>query len=64
MPAKFEGNLVPVRVQLHEADRDLLEAKYGRGWTGRIRDIVHDHCNKSLRPKKPMKLEDLHGNFS
>lgn len=55
--------LLPCKIGLFEEDKNLLEAKYGRGWTREVRDLVHKHC-QTLKPKPTMKLEDSHGDFT
>lgn len=40
----YIGNLVRAYINIDANDKATLEAKYGRGWSSAVRDIIHTHC--------------------
>lgn len=47
-----------ITLNLQASDIPILERVYGRGWTERIRWMVHEHVAK-MPSNKPKTLEDL-----
>jgi len=64
MPARSDDPLRRVTLNLYEADCQWLERTYGRGWTERVRQHIHNEVVKRSLTKKQFKrmLGDLdHG---
>jgi hypothetical protein len=62
MPNRSDDPLRKVTLNLYEADCLWLEQIYGRGWTERIRQHIHNEVVKrqpTPKPNRPMTLGDL-----
>lgn len=59
MPTPPSDTLRKVTLNLFESDCALLEAHYGRGWSGIVRDIVSDHAQFIRRSTPTKTLGDL-----
>ncbi len=46
MPVKSDDPLRRVTLNLYEADCEWLERTYGRGWTERVRQHIHNEVLK------------------
>jgi hypothetical protein len=58
MPVRSDDPLRRVTLNLYEADCVWLEKTYGRGWTERIRQHIHDEVTERSRHRK-LVLGDL-----
>ncbi len=59
MPNRSDDPLRKVTLNLYEADCAWLERTYGRGWTERVRQHIHNEVLKR-QPTKPLTLGDIH----
>ena len=60
MPIKSDDPLRRVTLNLYEADCKWLEREYGRGWTERIRQHIHNEVlQRQLRIEQPPKFTML-----
>jgi hypothetical protein len=63
MPVKSDDPLRKVTLNLYEADCQWLEKAYGRGWTERIRQHIHNEVQSRHKPTemfpKRLYLGDL-----
>jgi hypothetical protein len=61
MPVRSDEPLRKVTLNLYEADCQWLEKEYGRGWTERIRQHIHDQVYTRQQYKKAIRtIGDLH----
>lgn len=44
MVARAVGDIIRAYINIFLTDKRTLERHYGRGWSGKCRDIIHDHC--------------------
>lgn len=62
MPNRSDDPLRKVTLNLYEADCQWLERTYGRGWTERVRQHIHNFIAQRSSPeefKHAIKLGDL-----
>lgn len=63
MPVRSDDPLRKVTLNLYEADCQWLEREYGRGWTERIRQHIHNEVDSRRQYKhivhKAQTLGDL-----
>lgn len=61
MPTKSDDPLRRVTLNLYEADCRWLETNYGRGWTERVRQHIHNEVLKRdmTQLNTPMTLGDI-----
>lgn len=60
MPIKADDPLRRVTLNLYESDCLWFEQHYGRGWTERIRQHIHNEVQKrQYNNVKPFTLGDL-----
>lgn len=63
MPVRSDEPLRKCTLNLYEEDCRWLEREYGRGWTERIRQHIHNEVIKratqQFKGQKPMTLGDL-----
>jgi hypothetical protein len=45
----FDFPVRKVAINLYESDCKSLERKFGRGWTGKVRDLVHRYVREQHR---------------
>ena len=50
MPPPSDRPLARCNILLYEADKAYLEARYGHGWSGVVRDLIHKHI-EDLQPQ-------------
>lgn len=50
MPVRSDDPLRKVTLNLYEADCVWLEKTYGRGWTERVRQHIHNEVQARHRP--------------
>lgn len=60
MPAKADSPLRKVTLNLYELDCQVLERRYGRGWSERVRKLVHEHA---VRCKQGEKMHGMEGRY-
>ena len=59
MPVKSDDPLRRVTLNLYEADCVWLEKTYGRGWTERVRQHIHNEVQQRRTPMMRRLLGDL-----
>lgn len=64
MPVRSDDPLRRVTLNLYEADCEWLEREYGRGWTERIRQHIHNEVQARHKPIPQIRrtIGDLHDN--
>ena len=51
MPVRSDKPLRRVNINLYEEDCKFMEKEHGRGWTQRVRQLLHQDCKKRQRDK-------------
>ena len=59
MPVRSDEPLRKVTLNLYEADCQWLEKTYGRGWTERVRQHIHNEVLDRHNPGSRPTLGDL-----
>lgn len=59
MPVRSDEPLRKVTLNLYEADCQWLEQNYGRGWTERVRQHIHNEVQQRRSPVMRRTLGDL-----